>query len=215
MRHVVRVYEPVRSGSDACPRLPGPRATRLPVLHGADRRAVPRRVRGLARRRRSPCSRCSTSSATPSLPVGPARRPRSRSTSWPATPRTRADEPLSRTAPRPASPSPARHPHHELGCSCCYVMGVNPFDAISRGQHRRRRCRLVGRSRDRRVQPDPGAAARRRQRRDVGCSTTSPRAGPARSMIYASVAVTIGAADRVRVQRPVPGLRGLRRAAAA
>ena len=68
-----------------------------------------------------------------------------------------------------------------------YAMGVDPFDAFSRGSTDAAGRGLVGRARDRRVQPDPGAAARRRQRRDVAARPRRPgRARP--FMVYASVA---------------------------
>ena len=70
--------------------------------------------------------------------------------------------------------------HITAGLLVLVAMGVNPLVAVERGQHVGVGRGVVGGRGDRRVQPDPGAAARRRQRRDVGARPLPARAGPSR-----------------------------------
>ena len=157
---------------DASARLPGPRAARVPALHGADRRSSTATSSASGWRRRSPGSRCSTSSATPSPPAAPGRRPRSRSTSSPATPRTPARS-RCRAGPRRCIALAGPVTHITAGFAVLAGDGRQPARRGQPRQHAGGGRGLVGRAGDRRLQPDPGAAARRRQRRDVGCSTAS------------------------------------------
>ena len=152
----------------------------------------------------SPCSRCSTSSVTPSPPEPPAPRPRSRSTSSPATRRSCRRDRSASAGSAPASRFAGPAVQIVVSLAVLLAMGVNPLDP-----------RL-----DRRLAATlaiwwagpviglfnlhPGPPARRRQHR-AGRSRPARRQAVAPSwMLYFSLA------DHRRVRRAVRHLRPAR-----